>query len=104
MEKQMAKLLRFDGTSEEVKPADPKSGFSLAEMYTLIGCEMIEVIYLSSKPGYILIIDEEGKYRPDVIERSNEEATTLLISGNHIEGDFITGNALLIEDNGTEFQ
>jgi hypothetical protein len=98
----VAQLLKFDGTSEEVKPANPETGFSLEEMYTLLGCSMIEVVYLSAKPDYILVIDEEGKFK-DVIH-VNEEATDLLLAGNHLPGDFVVGNALLVENNGVEFQ
>lgn len=100
----MALLLGFDGRCEVVTPADKEKGFSLAEMYVLIGCTMIEVVYLTNPPGRILIIDEEGKFRTDVDQRFNRQATDLLVAGDHIEGDWITGNALLVMDNGVEFK
>lgn len=99
----MAKLIRFDGTEEEVFPVDKEGGFTLGEMYTLLGCEMIEVVYLANEKE-ILIIDEEGKLRKDWLERLNEKATQLFFEGRIPNGDIITGNALLIVDDGTEFQ
>jgi len=89
----MAQLLRFDGTSETIVPADLASGFSLDELYTLIGCEMIETIYLDD--GGVMVIDEEGKLRDDFRERRNESATRLLHRAGGIPWDFITGNALI---------
>jgi len=89
----MAKLMRFDDTEETVVPADPQTGFSLGELYTLIGCQMVEAVYLDD--GNIMVIDEEGKLRDDFLTRKNRMATLLLSESGGIAGDFITGNALL---------
>jgi hypothetical protein len=89
----MAKLLKFDGTTEIVVPADLASGFSLEELYILIGCEMVEAIYLDD--GTVMVIDEEGKLRAGFEERHNTRATRLLELAGGMLGDFITGNALI---------
>lgn len=89
----MAQLLRFDGTKDEVKPADSSSGFNLQELYILLGCQTVEAIYLDD--GRVMVIDEEGKLRRDFRERRNEEGTRLLEISGGIPGDFITGHALI---------
>jgi hypothetical protein len=89
----MAKLLKFDGTTEIVVPADLASGFSLEELYVLIGCEIVEAIYLDD--GTVMVIDEEGKLRAGFEERHNARATRLLELAGGMLGDFITGNALI---------
>lgn len=54
----------------------PKNGsnFTLAECYELIGCELIEVVYMSNHPSMILIVDEEGKFTN---KEFNKTATVL---------------------------
>lgn len=53
----------LDPHSAEPQPVSPKNGrnFRLAELYTLLNCQTVEVIRLT--PELILIIDEEGKFR-----------------------------------------
>ena len=89
----MAQLLKFDGITEIVVPADLASGFSLDELYALVGCEMIEAVYLDD--GTVMVIDEEGKLRAGFEERRNARATRLLELAGGMLGDFITGNALI---------
>jgi hypothetical protein len=96
----MAKLIRFDGGEDNVFPADPSTGFTLQECYTLIGCEIVEVVYLEN--GQLMIVDENGKLRNDWIERINPVATQLFYAGRAITDDLITGNALICDDK--EFQ
>lgn len=96
----MAQLLRFDESCDEVFPIDAKSGFSLPELYTLIGCEMVEAVYLDD--GRIMLIDEEGKLRKGHLVLLNEPATELLRRAGGMPGDYITGNALICTEE--EFQ
>jgi hypothetical protein len=96
----MARLIRFDGSEELVYPVDRPKGFSLSEMYALIGCQMIETVYLKS--GQIMILDEEGKLRDDCEARENPKASLLLHGAGGAEDDFITGNVLICNDE--EFQ
>ena len=56
----MAKLLTTAGETKEVQPASAKRGFTLKELYSLIGCDLVEVVG-PNKNGEIMICDEEGK-------------------------------------------
>jgi hypothetical protein len=89
----MARLLKYDGTTEEVNPADPSTGFSLGELYTLIGCELVQAISLED--GYVMFVDENGKLQDGWESRRNNVATNVLRLTGRIPGDFITGNALI---------
>ena len=54
----MAKLYKCDGTVKDVEPKNKKNGFSLQELYDLIGCRLVELVYLPNDE--IIIVDEEG--------------------------------------------
>ncbi len=83
-----AKLLKSDGTSTNVSPANGVS-FKLHECYELIDCEYVEVVYLDGEN--ILIVDEEGLMNPEFI--INQEATIYArIAGT---ATTIAGNAIL---------
>lgn len=84
----MATLYKVTGTSEIVQPKNTKD-FQLEELYALLQCEMIEIVYLNH--GEIMIIDEEGKLRPNSI---NEEATKIFQNATS-NPDVIVGNALV---------
>jgi Domain of unknown function (DUF3846) len=47
-------------TQESISPENG-TDFQLEEMYSLLECEMIEIVYPRDYPWKILIIDEEGK-------------------------------------------
>lgn len=78
-------MLMVDGTSREVVPENGKN-YKLQELYNMLGCSMIEVVYPQTKQDYILICDEEGLFVAD--PKVNFAATVL--NGSHI-----VGNALL---------
>ena len=85
----MAQLLKVDGTTHEIEPKDPKKGFLLQECYELLECDTIEVVYI--KHPYILIIDEEGKFKdPCYVNRVATARAERYIS----ENDFIAGHAI----------
>lgn len=44
----------------EVYPKNPKKGFQLKELYEMLDCTIVEVLYLGD--GTILIFDEEGLF------------------------------------------
>lgn len=88
----MAELIRTDGTVETVTPENGKT-FSLQEMYELIGCSLVQVIYLVD--GRIMWLDEEGKFKEHQI---NTQATKLLIEAGGMMGDYVAGNALICSD------
>lgn len=80
----MAQLIHVNGTSETVNPADEVRGFTLREMYDLLDCELIQIVYVDN--GNILVVDEEGKLKQRPV---NYEAST------HCDFDMIVGPALL---------
>ena len=84
----MATLYKVTGESEIVQPKNTKD-FQLEELYALLQCEMIEVIYLNH--GEIMIINEEGKLHPNSI---NAEATRIFQTAT-FNPDVIVGNALV---------
>lgn len=98
----MAKLLSTDGTSKEISPANGKY-FTLKELYTLIGCQWVEVVYLNNAAYHegdedsdIMIGDEEGRLCDNPIE--NPEATRIYReswSPNHNGVTNIVGNIVL---------
>lgn len=89
----MARLLRTDGTTEEVTPASGVA-FTLPELYRLIGCQMIELIRLRS--GNFLVLDEEGKasWRRPMKPRNLNASLAAL--GVIRPDDFIVGDALVV--------
>ena len=78
-------LLLVDGISREVTPENGKN-YTLKELYALLGCSSVEVVYPRGKKDYILICDDEGMF---VSEPKVNHAASL------INGDGIVGNALL---------
>ena len=89
----MAVLINTDGTEFEVQPANGEN-FTLQEMYDMIGCSLVQMIYLAD--GNIMWLDEEGKFKDPVIR--NDRATTLLEEAGGGYGDFIAGKALVCKD------
>jgi hypothetical protein len=87
----MATLINTDGSLWEVEPQDPLKGFQLEELYKMLECDTIEVVP-TLKRGWILIIDEEGKFKENEI---NLKATALFPGKAY---DCIVGKALLCRD------
>jgi len=86
----MATLIANDGTMTEVSARG--SCFSLHEMYALLECKQVQVIYL--RDGRIMWIDEEGKFKPHQV---NIQATQLLQKAGGIPGDYVAGIALVTD-------
>ena len=55
-----ALLIKTTGESSFVTPKNGKD-FTLGELYQLLGCDTIEVVYPLHRSNGIFIIDEEGK-------------------------------------------
>ncbi len=78
----MAQILRTNFDHEDV---EPKNGtdFQLGETYRLIGCELIEHVYLldenGESNGELLVIDEEGRLVDNPV--LNVRATELFWKG-----------------------
>jgi len=85
----MGLKISTDGTETVVLPADNKE-FTLDELYDLIGCSMVQMIYLPS--GKTMWLDEEGKLSGKEI---NMEAT--MKSGLYPH-DVIVGNVLILDE------
>jgi hypothetical protein len=90
----------FDGSTHEVSPASPDSGFTAKEAADLIGCSTIEHAWLAD--GRLMLMDEESKFRSDYIQRRNGRATTFYREAGSIPGDFVSGHALIC--NSEEFR
>ncbi len=58
-------LIHEDSKTESIKPENGKD-FSLQELYKLLNCELVEIVYIRNS-NKILIIDEEGKLKPNPI-------------------------------------
>ena len=84
--------MKADGTVERISPKNGEE-FVLKEVYELLQCSLVEVVYLGG--GYIMIIDEEGKFSGKAV---NEKATRKAIAANAIfPGDYIVGDAVFCE-------
>lgn len=88
--------IRVDGVVENIAPING-SDFSLEEMYSLTGQDIVEHIYLPNDK--LLIVDEEGLYRRPL--EINWLATQIvskaaLETGN--QPTFIFGTALLVNN------
>ena len=93
----MATLIRAtDGSESTVRPKTTE-GFSLQEVYDLIGngCDIVETVQLND--GRIMLLDEEGKIRNDTLI-VNEKATRLLAEAGGIPGDAVVGNVLIVNE------
>lgn len=89
----MAKLLTTAGETKEVQPSNAKRGFTLKELYSLIGCDLVEVVG-PNKNGEIMICDEEGKINGS---ECNQLATDWYWE-NHGPWDIIKGNAVICKN------
>ena len=77
-------LMRVDGTST---PVTPKNGVSygLEELYKMLGCSMVQVVYTVADKNLILICDEEGLFVPN---------PTVNSAASILAGQPIVGNVL----------
>lgn len=88
----MARFLRIDGTEMPVAPLNKRDGFTLDELYALLSCTTIECVPLGE--GYQLVIDEDGKAKPDL--PPNPMATRLLRQAGGMPTDYVVGAALVV--------
>jgi len=87
----MATLITPDGQQTEVNAADPTQGFTLVELYKLIGCRYVEKITLSD--GRLMWMDEEAKLHTTSF--INARATRLLWEAGGLPSDYIVGTILI---------
>jgi hypothetical protein len=85
-----AALLKTNGEEETITPENG-TDFKIEELYTLLSCKMIEVVYsqcsATRRRGMILIIDEEGKLCGKPI---NDQATEIYSA----PFDYVVGDAI----------
>tara|TARA_B100000780_G_C20731712_1_gene290749 strand:+ start:106 stop:381 length:276 start_codon:yes stop_codon:yes gene_type:complete len=86
----MAKLFKI-GSSDAIT-VKPENGttFTLQELYNIVGCSMVEFLYIGS---YIMVIDEEGKLN----NKSVNDIATYHFRTNSKTHDYIVGNALVCD-------
>jgi hypothetical protein len=90
----MAILLKPNNTSYIVVPKNKRNGFTLDELYKLIECETVQMIYLDDKRT--MWMDEESKLKA-VPPPVNILATQYLHRAGGALDDFILGNVLICE-------
>lgn len=92
----MATLMKIDGKTEEVFPKDKKRGFTLEELYALVGgnCRLIEA-HGPFKDGRFMIMDEEGKLNGQEL---NIEASEKFCRELGCSGEIIMGNVIMVND------
>lgn len=86
-------LVKPDRSIESIVPKNGKD-FQLKELYKLIECNLIEVVYHDKLIGgkeYIIIIDKEGKFKTLPI---NYIVTSFWGKPQHLQ-DFKRGNAII---------
>ena len=88
----MAKLIKIDGTIEEVTPKNKRKGFTLQELYDLIGCELIEPIEYTK--GKFFICDEEFRLKDGWEQRRNKTANDMIIAETGDDWD-LAGNIVI---------
>lgn len=97
MEQNKAYLIEENGDINEVTPINPEKGFELKELYSMLECELIEVIPLAN--GNIMICNEESKLIDEPI--INVKATELYRQGRPTAKEYrarmkaIHGNAFI---------
>lgn len=83
-----------DGKVLYVTPEDGKQ-FTLDELYKLLDCELVQVLYLDHKK--ILILDEEGKFKED--QQFNLRATSIAYKFRKIQiTDRIVGKVMFCDE------
>jgi hypothetical protein len=89
----MAWLIRAtSGQAIEVLPRDRERGFTLFELYALIGggCHCIETFRLLD--GRIMVLDDDGKRHTNIV---NSAATVMFWENRGDPADFIAGNVVI---------
>jgi hypothetical protein len=90
----LANLIHANGDESTVVPANPSEGFTLAELYRLIGCSTVQAIELAD--GCTMWMDEEAKLF-EGLQCVNMQATRLLAEAGGMPGDEVIGNVLITE-------
>lgn len=77
MDTAKAYLIEENGDIHEVVPQNKTKGFQLKELYSMLECEIVEIVQLSN--GQIMICNEESKLVDNPVV--NQKATELYREG-----------------------
>ena len=91
----MATLIKVDGTKTVVTPRNKKTGFTLEEVYELLGCDCVQCVDVKNGAEKNMICDECGKCRIGWRDRVNQEATRLFDETYGAGRDLIVGDVLM---------
>lgn len=94
----MATLYYFDSDvlkEKEVTPENPKKGFQLKELYSMLNCDLVEIGHITETD--IFVCDEEFRLKEGWEKRRNTMANmhTILLSGLNWD---LAGNILICKD------
>lgn len=84
-----ALLIKPDGSETQVAPDNGKT-FELEQLYSILECEMVELVVLAD--GRHMVLDEDGKRTP---KQGNAKATVLLHQAGGMPHDVVVGNVLI---------
>lgn len=87
-----AKLVRADGTEQEITPANGRD-FQCEELYQLLDTDTIGVVYLEN--GDLMLLDDNGKCQEPEKPR-NDLAT--VIADNIGSDDYIVGDVVVCDN------
>lgn len=93
----MALAIRPDGAEAVVFPKGKH--FTLDEMYSIIGCDMVQMVVLDD--GRLMWCDEEAKLKRE-LPAVNHVATWLYWKAGGIPGSPVLGTVLITEEGETE--
>lgn len=91
----MATLIKVDGTTKTVSPRNKRCGFTLEEVYALIGCDMVQCINVANGAEENMLMDEEGKMKENWVDCINKNATEIFTKTYGPGVDLIVGDVLM---------
>lgn len=91
----MATLIKVDGTVKTVAPKSKRNGFSLKEVYDLLGCDMVQCVNVNNGAEENMLCDEEAKCKEGWMERINAKATQIFDKSYGRGRDVIVGDVLM---------
>lgn len=90
----MATLIKVDGTKTIVAPRNKRRGFTCEEVYSLIGCEMIQDVPVRNGKEEHMLMDEEAKLKEGWVDRINQEASMIFARTYGPGRDLVIGDVL----------
>ena len=92
--KHMKKAIKLNAQGRAIEVTEIPDGFDTHDLAKLIGCSWIEIVRPRRlEEGQVLVIDEEGRLKPNTV---NLVASYLYEADKH--GEPIVGNALVMKE------